>query len=466
MPSLSVRVVASAILVLTMLLGLAGCWDRRELEDMGFVMTIGLDAGKDGTLILTVQIAIPKNIVGGAGGGGGGAVGGGGGGKKVLVTSIETRSLISGLNLINTYVARRLTLVHAKAIIIGEDLAKQGVRRYLSAFTRFREARRTMFVIVTRGTAAELIRENQPLLEDNPAKFLELLINNSTASGLFPRILLHKFLVATELQTEMPIAILTAVNKGGEPETKGGGGAGGRGAAGDTVREKPAEKELAGRRSTTVLIRQGKPVPVPLSEGAYLAGDIPRVGGNKISFMGTAVFDGDKMVGVLNGDETRLLLMFRGEFTRGFISIPDPAKGEFFDPIDARPARRPHIRVRRQGNHFRIDADIALEGDILAIQSKVDYSRPEMIPVLEARVSRYLTQQAQVLVEKTQKDFKSDIFGFGDKVRHLMPTWDDLVKLHWLSKYPEADVRVRVTFKVRRVGTEFKPGTPVPSGRR
>ncbi len=47
-----------------------------------------------------------------------------------------------------------------------------------------------------------------------------------------------------------------------------------------------------------------------------------------------------------------------------------------------------------------------------------------------------------------------------------MPTWDDLVKLRWLSKYPEADVRVRVTFKVRRVGTEFKPGVPVPSGRR
>ncbi|MCL4426281.1 MAG: Ger(x)C family spore germination C-terminal domain-containing protein [Firmicutes bacterium] len=264
----------------------------------------------------------------------------------------------------------------------------------------------------------------------------------------------------------MPIAILTAVNKGGEAETKGGGGAGGRGTDGDMGGEKPAEEELAGRRSTTVQIRQGKPMPVPLSEGAYLAGEIPRVGGNKISFMGTAVFDGDKMVGVLNGDETRLLLMFRGEFKRGFISIPDPVKGEFFDPIDARPARRPRIRVRRQGNNFRINADIALEGDILAIQSKVDYTQPKMMPILEAKISRYLTQQAQVLVEKTQKEFKSDIFGFGNKVRHLTPTWDDLVKLRWLNKYPEADVRVRVTFKVRRVGTEFKPGIPIPSGRR
>lgn len=51
----------------------------------------------------------------------------------------------------------------------------------------------------------------------------------------------------------------------------------------------------------------------------YTAGEVPpRKGENKTEFLGTAIFRGDKMVAELTGEETRYMLMARGEFERGF----------------------------------------------------------------------------------------------------------------------------------------------------
>src|SRR5690625_7360160 len=64
---------------------LTGCWGRNEVEDLGFVLGIGIDkAGDENSdhLRLTVAVAIPQAL---AGGGGEVGAGGQGDGPGVLV---------------------------------------------------------------------------------------------------------------------------------------------------------------------------------------------------------------------------------------------------------------------------------------------------------------------------------------------------------------------------------------------
>lgn len=79
--------------------------------------------------------------------------------------------------------------------------------------------------------------------------------------------------------------------------------------------------------------------------GGYTAGELPRAVGDNIEFFGIAIFDGPKMVGKLNGDESRYMMMARGEFERGFLTFQDPMKPKYAVPIDVRSARKPKVKI-------------------------------------------------------------------------------------------------------------------------
>jgi len=53
---------------------------------------------------------------------------------------------------------------------------------------------------------------------------------------------------------------------------------------------------------------------------------MPKVGTIKSEVMGLAVFNGSKMVGELDGEETQLQLMLEGNFGYSYVTIPDPRR--------------------------------------------------------------------------------------------------------------------------------------------
>ncbi|HHW43620.1 MAG TPA: hypothetical protein GXX25_07395, partial [Desulfotomaculum sp.] len=53
-----------------------GCWDHREVEDLGIVLLTALDDAPGGKIRLEVQILVPAALAGGGGGGVGGMGGG------------------------------------------------------------------------------------------------------------------------------------------------------------------------------------------------------------------------------------------------------------------------------------------------------------------------------------------------------------------------------------------------------
>ncbi|WP_435163039.1 Ger(x)C family spore germination protein [Paenibacillus glycanilyticus] len=134
-----------------MLLVLTSCWDRREVNDVAFVLAGGAD--KEGESIrISVLIPLTGNM--GTTGGGGGS-----GGQKPYTIKTESGKTVSdAVSKLQHRLPRHLFFGHRRVIIIGEELARtEGIEAVIDAVTRTPEKRLTTFIAVSEGRALDLL---------------------------------------------------------------------------------------------------------------------------------------------------------------------------------------------------------------------------------------------------------------------------------------------------------------------
>jgi Ger(x)C family germination protein len=388
---------------------LTGCRDASEVDDNIYVVAIGLDKGVNNKIVLTVQYPSYK-VSKGAQEGETGAAGSN-------VHSIEAPTVLEGIDLLNMAISRRISFIHNKILVISEDLAREGVGDYLAPFTRFRGSRRTMFVVVCKGSALEFIKENKGAIGTSITKTTELLISQYKNTGFFPNVNFHDFYKNMLSPYGEATAIYAGVNKTKE------------------LKVNPGDE-----RSPLVTQQDLK------------AGELPRVGTTKRELVGTALFHGDKMVGTFNPYETRYMLMLTGKFQKGFLTLEDEKYPEKGIVVSLRYGRPVQIKGRFDDDKPVIDINLNIEADINAIQSRINYEDIKLIGDLNKQLEKEIKNGVTKMIGKTQKEYKSDVFEFGKKFAGYFSTIDEWEKYKWLSKYPEAKVNVDVEVNVRRTG--------------
>jgi hypothetical protein len=206
-----------------------------------------------------------------------------------------------------------------------------------------------------------------------------------------------------------------------------------------------------------VSLKEKPPENIPaeeeqFSEGQFYAGQSPLKGGNNIELMGTAVFYQDRMVGVLNGEETLILNLLRGWLKQTLLTIPDPANPKYSISLRIKMERKPKLKVTLSRGGPKIYVRISLDGEIISTQSSINYGSPAKLSLLEEELNKLLTEKTQNLIAKTQDEMQADIFGFGNKARHLVATWPKWQKLNWPELFPQAQTGVIVKIHLRRFG--------------
>ncbi|WP_227765578.1 Ger(x)C family spore germination protein [Zhaonella formicivorans] len=404
------------IVVLSLLLPLftAGCGSNYEPDELAYVLLLGIDHGAQNLLRVTYLIAIPKDIAGGGQDAGGG--GGGGNGKGSLVTTIEAPSIYASMNMVNTYVGRKISLMHAKGLIFSETMAKDGfMAKFIPAITQFREVRNTMFLAISKEKPEEILEKMKPVIEPNPAKYIELLASTQNFTGFIPNVQLQEFYNELKVEGVDPASILVAASDEKLPPDKG-----------------------EGQYHT---------------EGSYVAGELLKKGGVPIEAMGAAAFREGRMVGKLNGDETTIQVMLRGKFQRGIFSFRDPIEKGNIIAMEVSQAKHPQIKIQLTGQGAVVDAKLNLEGNVLGNTSLIDYGLPENRAILEKAFAQFIKKQADALVKRAQQEFNSDILGFGIKARRLALTQKEWQGLNWDSLFENATVNIEVNYLIRRTGT-------------
>lgn len=406
-----IKRVGCVIISIIVLITSTGCGDSSETDDNIYAITVGIDKGSYNKVIVTIQYPTYK----------GGAPGGGnsqGGGGDANVHSIEAPGVLEGINLLNMAISRRVSLKHIKLLVISEKIAREGVAQYVAPFSRYREPRRAMAVIITKDNAVNFIKENKSNIGTSITKSIELMETQSNTTGFFPDTKFYEFYDSVFGNYGQGIATYAGVNNFNNLLLKG--------------------------------IDKDSPVII---NPDYSPGNLPRIGVAKREFVGTAVFNGEKMVGSLNPWETRYMLLITGKFDRGIFAVYDKLADENkIVSFEMKLARKPKIKCKFENNKPVININLYLEGELTGIQSRVNYADIHLIQNLNRQIEDYLEKDIRKTLNKTQKKYKSDVFNFGEQFAGYFPTIQEWEKYNWLKHYEEAKINLSVKVDLRRTG--------------
>jgi len=412
-------------LIIISMIFLSGCFDAFEPDELAYVVALGLDDGADGNLIITLLLAVPIAV--GVGPEPGEIE------NATNIITVAAPTILGGINIVNSLISKRINFTHAKLIVISKELAEQGVERFINTFARFREFRPDTHIGITRGSAEEFLKESKPVLEFNPSKHFELIMESFEYTGFSNGSTIAEFYSRMECTCNEALAILLDIS------------------------------QIEDSKDLTEVMYNLKNSEGEVLEGDYTATDMPIVYENKVRQMGTAVFKADKMVGELTGRETFYYLMVSGKLGQAYYTLPDPGEGaknitgkREYITLRLGQARKPEINVKIKENRPVVNVQVSLEGDILSITGNSDYSTGEGLKKLENYASGYVKERVISFLEKTRDEFKSDICFIGKSVKKTFLLWDDWINYNWAEEYENADFIVDVEVKIRRSGIMVK----------
>lgn len=200
--------VVKIIICICLVLSLTSCWSAHELNKLAIVMGVGIDKAKEiDEVQMTVQVAkvlemkaFSKNTsMSGAD-------------KGYLNLQEKAKSISDAVKAFNRKLNRQLFFSHNQVIILGKDIAEAGIEKYMDFFLRYRETRLLVWVLVSNGTASEIL-DIKPELETTPGRNIGELIKNEKDISQIPAVDLRDFASRLMSKTTSPIAPIIEVSK-------------------------------------------------------------------------------------------------------------------------------------------------------------------------------------------------------------------------------------------------------------
>ncbi|KAA9014921.1 Ger(x)C family spore germination protein [Niallia endozanthoxylica] len=369
---------------------LSGCWSRRELNELAIAVALGIDKTDDG-LLLTVQIINPSELAGQVRSG-----------RTEVISMKQTGdTLLEAGRMLSVESPRRIYLAHLRQIIFGEEFAKEGIAKTLDFLSRHHEMRTDFFITVAKGSTASDILNVQTALEPIPAnKLFGALENSETVWSRTKTVQLDELISSITSKGKEPV--LTGIYAYGDVKT---------GSKFSNVQDVSPESEL------------------------------------KIDQI--AVFKKDKLIGWLNSDESKGFNYITDNIKSSIVNIPCEGGKISIGTIRS----KTDVKGKMKNGKPQIDIHINSEGNIGDVQCSVDLSKLETIKAIEEKYKNQIEEKMKKVIHRAQKDFQSDIFGFGEAIHRAEPKAWKRLEPTWEQEFENLEVSIHVKADIRRLGT-------------
>jgi len=364
---------------------ISGCWDSIELNKLSIISGLGWDIDADtGQVTLTFQSIIPNEIKGAAGSNGSGGQRRGDPLHTIQLDSSTGSSAYDALNRYSQHSSRRTFYQHTQVYVFGHSAAQQGIYPFLDSISRNPINRPNVLMAVAEKNASDTLSVEDGM-ENIQAIGMAAEIKLSAEYSKYPSITFLEFANRLISKTTAPLAPMIGIIEQTAPK-------------GDRVK--------------------------------------------KARINGTAVFNGDRMIGQLNEDESRGLLWAINKIKKGFLVIP----GANLEIVSAKSIIVPEL----QGDKIMITIAIDEESNLLEYDGHREISSA-LLQDLEKDQAQEIESQVMAAVEKSRA-LNADVFGFGEAVhRRYKKEWPDL-KARWEEIYPNIEVVVKVKAHVNEIG--------------
>ena len=394
------------LLVITLsTFSLSGCKYSRHttIDDLAYVVALGIDVGKSNKLQVSFQILIPSSSSGESSQS-----------DKSIVNTIDCNSIESGINIMNSYISKEINLAHCKAIVISEKLASQGISETIFTLMNDIQIRPDCSVIISRSDCAYFLENSKPVLEKLTARYYDIAPTSSEYTGYTEDVTLIDLFYRLNTSTGNPIAILGGINES----------------------------------NSTDLQNALSPIAPVEKDSSYKANETPIKSKPNIENMGLAVFKDDILVGELNAIETMCHLMIVNKLNTCTISIPSPfVEGDIVD-LKIVPTTKSRSKVQLINGSPYINVEINLNARVTSLSKASDDLTNENIKKIEEYADSYIKYQIEQYLYKTAKVLGCDIDDFGRYATKKFLTQTDWESYNWISNYCNSFFKVKISTNI------------------
>lgn len=399
---------------------LTGC--GREPNEIAYIVALGIDNADEGNYKITIQYANTTQISGG-----GGEEGGKAGTEIMDNIVVEGPDIYAAIGLANNIVSKIFSMSHAKLIVFSDEIAKSGIENIIETIKRSEELRPDIFFAVAQGGANEYLTSVKPEMEVNPAQYYQLIFGKNHFTGVPNDTAVQFFfgITSDDYDSIIPVAgVIKESDDSSNSESQNGD-------------ENQKENEAP--------INKGK---FEYNLRNYIGGETAIEKENKGEVIGSAVFDGDKMVGILGGIETEIYSIIKGDYSYSYLTFYNEKTPDV--PITVKMTPRKKSKFDIDIENKKIDIEIFSEGDLYSLA--FDYNVENDVENFEKKIEDDITAACTKFLNEFNAKYNSDIFGFKEKSKSKFLTNEEYEKFKNEVNFDEFTINVKTDFKLRRTG--------------
>ncbi|MFD1955047.1 Ger(x)C family spore germination protein [Paenibacillus thailandensis] len=376
-----------------LLLFATGCWNRRELNDLAIAVAVGIDKA-DNNYRVSVQVVDPSEVAAKKGGG-----------TRTPVTMYQSsgQTIMEAIRRMTTVSPRKIYASHLRMLVVQEQVAKEGIGEVLDLLSRDHEVRTDFYIVVAKDTRAADTLKILTHLESIPANHLFSSLQTSQRSW------------SPTVAVTLDRLIADIVSEGKNPAVTG-------------LRVK-GEREIGETRQN-------------VEEIAASA---------QLQYSGLAVFKKDKLVGWLDETESKAYNYILDQVTGSAGIVPCPGGGKVSLEVVRSKTK---VKSKLENGEPRIKITVQIELSVSEVTCGIDLTKRESIEQLEKleenKVRNFITET----IKRVQRDYQSDIFGFGDVIHRSHPKYWKTAKADWDRRFAQLPVDLNVESNIRLIGTE------------
>lgn len=393
----------------------------QNIDDLSYAVAIGVDVGETAKYRISLQLttmessATESAISDSSGSSGNPSSSSENSSSNTssnyIVQTMETDSIDSALNIANSYINKTINLSHCKILLLSEEIAKKGVEPLVNSLINKVETRPDCSIIVSEIPEDEFSNENKPKIEELISKYYDVASNLETGRGYSETIKLNEFYLTLNDTFYQPYASLgTTYNT-----TK-------------NTNDKNISSDLDTQSKTLVTNSEKQSVEV----------------------MGLAVFKKDKLIGNLTAHQTLSHQLITNELDFSTLNIPSPFNPNETLDIYISSFKSPKIKVDIQNSSPFVQINLYVAARIVSFNSyDINLLTEEKLNLIQNTVKQHLENQLYDYLNRTAKEYNSDISGLGRYAVKNFRTIEDWRNYNWLENYQNSTFKVNIDISIK-----------------
>ncbi|WP_020619687.1 Ger(x)C family spore germination protein [Paenibacillus daejeonensis] len=376
------------------LLSATGCWDRKELNELGIVLAMAVDKDGDKGYKVSCQVVVPSEVASNSGKS-----------TTTTVTLVQaTATTIHEALYKMTLSSPRLSYMsHVRLLVFSEEVAREGIADTLEALIRDPNFRPDYYITIARGSPAEDILTILTPLESIPANSLFYSLKNSSDSW------------APTIAAYADDTVEKMVSSGVEPVLTG-------------VRIL-GDRVAGGSKDNLTHIK-------------------PEA---RLMFTGMAVLIRDRLIGWMDEDESKGYNYIAGNVkeTTGHMNCPEGEGVVSLVLLRSTSKIIPRLVNGKPAFDVKLQVVQTIYGDSCETSLSSDYAIRQLQKISERKLIKIMEDS----VNAAQHRLRSDIFGFGREFYRKYPLHWKTLAMNWNETFPSVKVNIEVEAQIRRIGT-------------